>query len=548
MSREEILISNLPANVKEGVVQEEGAPGVWRAVAYRSGSIEGVLLGCGEMTAPKPVIIRLAAEGNYRIRLGVPVLIAGSHQVRVRLSGDLCCTPLTTTATWENVISQGGMIAEVHWKDANLTDQDLILESAFDPNPRRGSLAWIRLEPVESLPAPPKRAVTHPMAMTEDGFGIFARMLPHRRPEDILELYEQIPEGTALRIMLWGAADGDTTTYPSKIGQVGTGVSRDFDRFWDHMAKRNVDLWREKGWDSIKLPRDYCRRRGWEFHTSIRLGAFAHSYPWDESFHSKFFHQHPEWNCYDAQGQRVVRMSYAYPQVQEHMLGIVDELVAYEPDGVMLVFIRGLPLVLYEPIMVQGFKKKHGIDPRGLDEFDPRWMSYQAEVITPFIRAVKGRLKPGMRLSAIVPGNKFDLDRWGLDVAAWVREGLLEDLYPMGQRFTGSDAHIDGPEGIHLEYFHGLPGRENIRLFAALYAWGLYRRDLVAWRQLVYSYLARGADGYCIWDGALIIKDIGDIGLAEPRDITPPKQPTRYHRVHTVGGFRVDRYHSFEVV
>lgn len=547
MPRQEILISDLQANVKEGPVQVEGAPGVWRAVPYRSGDIKGVLLGCGEMTAPGPVTIRLGAEGNYRIWVGLPILVGYPHRVRVRLSKDLCCTPLTAVSTWENIIARGGMVEETHWKDANLSGQDLILEGAYDPRPMRGVLGWIRLEPLDSLPASPQRTVAHPMALTEDGFGIFYTQ-PHRRPEDILELYEQIPEGTALKIMLWGAADGDTTTYPTKIGHIGPGPSRDYDRYGEDITRRNVDLWRERGWDSIRLPCDYCRQRGWEFHTYIRLGAFAHSYPWDEVFHSRFFYDHPEWNCYDAQGQRVARLSYAYPEVQEHMLAIVDELVAYEPDGVTLVFIRGLPLVLYEPIMVEGFKQKHGIDPRTLSEFDPRWMDYQAEVITPFVRAVKGRLKPGMKLSAIVPGNKFDLDRWGLDVATWVKEGVLDDLYPMGQRFTNSDVHIDAPEAIHLEYFNSLPGRERIRLFASLYNWALFRRDFPAWRQQMVSFLTRGADGYCVWDGALNITEICDIGLAEPADIGSPRLPNRFYPIHTVGEFRVDRYHPFEVV
>ena len=547
MSRQEILISQLDKHVIKGPVQTAATPGTWRAVPYRSDALEGILLGCGEMTNPEPVTIRLDAEGNYRIWVGLPALVGGTNQLRARLSGDLCCTHLMASDTWENAIAQGGQIIEIHWKDADLSGQDLILEGAFNSHPIRGSLAWIRLEPIDTLPVTPEREIACPMALTEDGHGIF-RTHPHQRPEDILELYEQIPDGTALKIMLWGAADGDTTTYPTKVGQVGSGRSQDYDSYSYRLVVQNRDLWTERGWDSIALPRDYCRKRGWEFHAYIRVGAFTHTYPWDEVFHSKFFHDHPEWNCYDAQGQRVSRMSYAYPEVQGHMLAIVDEIVAYEPDGINLCFIRGLPLVLYEPIMVEGFTQKHGVDPRTLSEFDPRWMDYQAEVITPFVRAVKGRLKPGMKLSAIVPGNKFDLDRWGLDVETWVGEGLVNDLYPMGQRFTGSDVHVDQPEALHLEYFQTLPGREKIRLFAALYPWQSFRADYAGWRRQVESLLKRGADGYCVWDGAPHIMKIGDIGLAEPADIAPPKLPNRFYPVHTVGGFRVDRYHPFEVV
>ena len=541
MSRREILISDLQASVIEGPVQAAGAPGIWRAVPYGAGEVKGVLIGCSETTAPEPITLRLGVTGNYRIWVGLPALAGRPTQVRVRLTDDLCCTPLSALGDFY----QGARMVEVHWKDADLSNQDLILEGEYDPRPKPGAIGWIRLEPVDDLLVSPQRDVQYPMVLTEDGHGIFW-VKPHRRPEDILEQYEQVPDGTALKIMLWSTSGADTVTYPTNVGQIGPGRSQDYDRYGDGMLMRNLDLWHEQDWDSMQIPRDYCRKRGWEFHISVRPQAFAHSYPWDEVFHSNFFHDHPEWNCYDAQGQRVARMSYAYPEVQEYMLAILDELVAYEPDGLNLIFIRGLPLTLYEPIMVDGFKQKHCVDPRTLSETDPRWMAYQAEVLTPFMRAVKGRLKPGMRLSAIVPGNKFDLTRWGLDVETWVSDGIVDDLYPMGQRFSQQDVHKDSPHALDFEYFQTMEGRERIRLFATLYPWQSFEADEAGWRRLMTSFLKRGADGYCVWDGVGKMQQIGDIGLYEPTDISAPKQSSRFYPIHTVGEFRVDRYHPIE--
>ena len=173
-------------------------------------------------------------------------------------------------------------------------------------------------------------------------------------------------------------------------------------------------------------------------------------------------------------------------------------------------------------------------------------MAYQAEVLTPFMRAVKGRLKPGMRLSAIVPGNKFDLTRWGLDVEAWVREGIVDDLYPMGQRFSQQDVHKDLPEALDFEYFQAMEGREKIRLFATLYPWQSFEADEAGWWHLMASFLKRGADGYCVWDGVGKVQQFGCIGLTEMADISVPKEPTRFYPIHTVGDFRVDRYHPIE--
>ena len=114
------------------------------------------------------------------------------------------------------------------------------------------------------------------------------------------------------------------------------------------------------------------------------MEAFYAQYPFDR-IRSKFFLDHPEYHCFDREGQRVGRLSYAYPEVQEHILSLISEIADYDPDGVCLAFIRGVPLVLYEPIMVEAFREKHRIDPRALDESDARWLEYQAEVITPFL-------------------------------------------------------------------------------------------------------------------------------------------------------------------
>ncbi len=52
------------------------------------------------------------------------------------------------------------------------------------------------------------------------------------------------------------------------------------------------------------------------------------------------------------------------------MIDLIKEILEYRPDGISLCFVRGVPMVLYEPIMVDGFKKKYGLDPRDLPETD----------------------------------------------------------------------------------------------------------------------------------------------------------------------------------
>jgi uncharacterized lipoprotein YddW (UPF0748 family) len=203
------------------------------------------------------------------------------------------------------------------------------------------------------------------------------------------------------------------------------------------------------------------------------MEAFAGSYPHEELVWSQFFYDHPEWWCQDREENPVNRMSYAIPEVQDHTLDLIAEIGTYGPDGVCLCLTRGIPVVLYEPVMVAGFQKRHGLDPRTVSDLDPRWLDYQAEIFTGFVRRVRQRLAPGQRLSVMVPGNESECRRWGLDVAAWVREGLVEDLYPVAQRFNETHTHYDAPEALDLDYFHKLEGRDRIRLIPCFYTWTL---------------------------------------------------------------------------
>ena len=199
--------------------------------------------------------------------------------------------------------------------------------------------------------------------------------------------------------------------------------------------------------------------------------------------------------------------------------------------------------------MVEGFKQQYGIDPRKLKELDPRWLDYQSSVVTSFVKQAKESLKPNQRLSVIVPANELDCKRWGLDVAAWVREGIIDDLFPTGQHFDEQDIHRDDPDNLDFKYFANLPGRENIRLIPLLYAWSKFSSDFSAWEQLIYSFLDQGADAYAVWDAqARAFPKVKNLGKTLDRYQRPKPPAFREIKLKTLQGFRMDRYHYFEVV
>lgn len=541
----EIFISHLKERVDANLLSETD-PNRWRAVPYRTETFDGVMLGCGDGDSPAPLTVRLGVTGRYDISIGMYSFVRLS-QIRLRLSGDVCCTRIGPPPA-ESCIS-APYLYEFTWKQAEVSGQDLILEAPYGPaaHPYSGGLAYIRLRPAANTNAAPESTVQYPLAITSDGYGIFGEF-PHHRPEDLLESFEALPRDNSIRLLLWGTGAGDNCSYPTRVGRYIRAGGSYWDRFMQVFCD-NMARWKEKGWNSLEVMRDYAQRRGWEFQTYIRMECFQGVYPF-EHISSDFFRNHPECHCFDTQGQRVGRLSYAYPEVQEYMLRLIRELSNYRPDGVCLAFNRGIPVVLYEPIMVDGFTSEYGLDPRELDELDPRWMEYQSRVFTPFIEQAKRTLQSNQRLSVIVPGNQSDCMRWGLNVAEWVEKGLVDDVFPIGQRFTENDVHIDGPETLDFEYFNQLTGRERIRLFPMLYPWDLFRSDPAKWHDLMLSYLTGGADGYAVWDAMHgdRFPRVDDVGHRRTREAAPAEPEAQRVKLLSVGGFRYDRYHYFEVV
>lgn len=525
----DILINELDKAVDSKLLQKDPAEtNLWKAIPYVSEEFAGVMLGGGGGPKQRPITVRLGANGTYRIFLGLYGGYDARH-MRVKLSND----PSSTTIPIEVTGNRSLVISEAFWKEADLTRQDLILEGVGNPNCPPGALAYVRLEAI------PKRKEFYPLAITNDGHGVF-RGPEHSSPRDILKTLEAIPDGTCMRMLFWGNGCADNCNYPTKVGQFYPNAGQQ--HIWQQGLQRNLGIWKEKGWNSMEVVRDYARKRKWEFHVYIRMEAFKAPFPFDHQENSKFFNEHPQYRCLDREGGVVGRLSYAYPEVQDYMLRLIKEIADYDPDGVCLCFIRGVPLVLYEPIMVEGFKKQYGIDPRTRDELDPRWMDYQGTVVTSFVKRVKKILRPNQRLSVMVPATELDCRRWGLDVATWVKEGIIDDLLPTGQRFDENDIHRDAPDNLDFKYFARLPGREKIRLLPLIYPWSDGER-------LFYSYLDQGADGYCMWDatGGKFPK-VKDIGKTLDKYKRPKPPAYRQIKLKSLQGFRIDRYHYFEVV
>jgi hypothetical protein len=173
---------------------------------------------------------------------------------------------------------------------------------------------------------------------------------------------------------------------------------------------------------------------GVEIHFYIRPEAFLAPFPYDHVFDSKFLLENPKWRCRDEYGREVLRMSYAFPAVQEHMLAYIEELLGYDPDGICFAFNRSLPMMICEQPVLDAFERKHGRAPRLPDEVDSaKMLAVRHDLLTGFIERLIAMLrKRKMVFSCIAPHDNDTSRLTGLDLEALIDRGLVESVYSTG--------------------------------------------------------------------------------------------------------------------
>ena len=233
---------------------------------------------------------------------------------------------------------------------------------------------------------------------------------------------------------------GDKLYYPTSVGRNPADLDlKGYSRLGERLLVEGFRELRRKGVDPVDVALRHTHDLGMEFHASYRLAAWT--YPptsMEGYFKGGYFERHPELHCIDREGRTLPRLSYAYPETQEFCLAVLREVAAYPVDGIALLFNRRPPYLDYEAPLVESFKREFGEDPHDLDERDPRWLAHRAAVLTDFMRRLRAEMdaasaaRNGKRIgiSVCVLGTQADNDYFGLDVATWAREGLIDTLIP----------------------------------------------------------------------------------------------------------------------
>ena len=244
-------------------------------------------------------------------------------------------------------------------------------------------------------------------------------------------------------------------------------------------------------------------------------------------------------------------MSLAVPQVRAHIIDVLREAVRFGADGANVIFVRGVPVVLWEKPFCDIFEQEHGEDPLKLKDDDPRILQLRREIVTQFMREIRAMLDEegqarGKRLeqSAYVMGVEADNLRHGLDVATWAKEGLVDLIIPFW-RVGGAKARR-----YDLAFYGRVCKPYGVRVTPTFITWGLPALDKVMEDSA--RFYKAGADGISFWDANSaasrmdrwsVLSRLGHVqGLAERAQEGRPQPVTA--RFHRLGRFIVDgEYH-----
>ena len=493
--------------------------GKWRVLEYHSDQLSGKLIVAGGETEAPPVRLPLGVRGWHAVSIGAWRLkdwnLHGmSAQLLVRLSGEETFSivrlptkppPTEPVAGWHNWIG-GEELSECFWKIVDLSDRDLELgQPSWIETGRQGAqitrchaanAAYVKLVPltgaeVRSFEADATRA-TVPLYAHND-----VSMAHSNTPEELRRHIEPFADTDFTRIY-WEGAMGDLSYYFQTRNRTPEAPGRE--EFFNAFGRGEAASWRRwraLGADPLKVAADATRARGLEFHVCHRLGGFhlapVHDY-WNHG--DPLYKRHPEWHGRDRAGNATPRLSFAFPEVRQHVIDTYREMVPYGIDGVCLLYNRRHPLVEYEQPLIDGFREQHGSDPRQLDADDPTWLRYRAGVLTTFTRELQEALQ--LPITAVVMSSEQENLANGLDLRAWVEAGLVDTLVPYSDHPEWNSTAPAWQDPTKLAPFADLTNGTSCNLAPCFHP---PQMSAAEFRRTAAGLVGNGADAFFCWWG-----------------------------------------------
>lgn len=478
--------------------------GRWKLIPFATAEWKGTALSIYGATNPPKVSLPLTERGWHAVYLGLATTSGGfnigGNGVRARLAGEPVFKRLANNLAL--LPSRRAVIQECFLTIAELRGQPL--EIAPLPG-LPATVCYVRTVPLTEAEAKAARAPS-PHRTSIATFDGHSWIWPFK-PASAEELAEEFRGFEDSDVGKWWfqVTGSDLVCYPSKVGNYPGQGTEDFPTGAYAAYTRSLETLFKKGVNPLKVARDAAKAQGAEFHVMLRPGGWAGSMPYEETFNSRFYAEHPEWRCIDRDGTPTFYMSYAEPEVRRHLIEIFRETLELQPDGVGFLFNRGMPLMLWEEAFCQRFKEMHQADAKSVGDDDPRIHATRAAIMTDFMLEVRALLdetaaRQGRRerykISLGTFAREADNQRWGLDLPNWIQRGLVDDLATTW--FAYHTSFEKTPGQVDMDYYRRITRGTQTRAYPMVIAWKTGKpRELC---EKAAAWLGQGDPGIAIWD------------------------------------------------
>jgi hypothetical protein len=475
--------------------------GSWRVVDYKCELYAGRAL---MTTRPDAAVltIPLNAEGWHAVSIGISERQYEQAMIEVRLTGDEHWQTLRNSAG----TGWGGPLFEEPWIMADLTGKSLEVRYpqnmqavvlAYRDLPIVASIYSVRVMPIAAEHVALLKEKRHrEMIFINDGFGIFYNAKepgPHI-VRDFLASFARSDWDTCA----FGNIGGDLVNFPTPHGTLAGKGGWDFRRPGDRRCAENLAVMIAAGEDPLKQAIEQAHAQQQKLWMYLRPQAYTAEPPYDHILRSEFFAAHPELRCVEADGSPISKLSIAFPEVRKNLNNVLAEALKRGADGLNITFVRGYPCVRYEEPVLARFKAKYGTDARKLPDTDPRLRLVWAEFLSEWLREIRTLLDEAgpsplaeRRELSVIVGPDLDWNmRFGFDVYAWAREGLVDAVLPY--------PYVEDGKVNVAEFAAAIEGTK-VRLLPSL---GTFAQNvtIAEYRRRAHAYYSGGATGLSRWD------------------------------------------------
>ena len=312
----------------------------------------------------------------------------------------------------------------------------------------------------EQMPLPP---ITRRLLYVSDPSGIASSILPDPvEPDDLRRWVDML-------------AEGGVDTFVQDVYNQGFTVYWRSNRFQYDLREQHRRFlpMLEAGAQPLQVLLDRCRERGMTF-----LGGFRMNDTHDFPVYADFIESHPQWQLPPTEGVTWggKPLDFSFDEVREFVFGVMQELLdRFDVDGLGLTF-------------------------RDPGYFPAPHAPERAPLMTDLLRRLSGmvdarsasrgrRLLLGVRVFASIE----QCLKMGLDVPAWIDEGLIDYVSPQDQMYSDFNAPY--------AEFGSLTRDSHCMLYPGMNPWTSYRmrqKDTMTQamrRALAHTFYAVGADG-----------------------------------------------------